>query len=114
MQKYIKSSWLETIKEDLDPKLSQRVFNTKNAIIVYYIYEPGLEFEHHSHPQEQITIVQSGKLLFEIEGEKVELNAGDICSIAPNVSHSTIVLGDERVESISIFTPGADQVVIHK
>lgn len=114
MKKFIKSSWGETSKEHLDPKLTQRVFSTKNAIVVHYIYEPGLEFEHHSHPQEQITIVQSGQLLFEIEDEKVELKAGDICSIAPNVSHSTVVLGEENVESISIFTPGSEQVIIQK
>ena len=114
MKKFVKSSWLETDKQHLDPKLTQRVFSTKNAIVVHYMYEPGLEFENHSHPQEQITLVQSGQLLFEIDGEKVVLKAGDICSIAPNVSHSTIVLGDSKVESISIFTPGSGQVIIQR
>ena len=114
MKNYIKSSWFETNKEHLDPKLTQRVFNTENAIVVHYVYEPGLEFEQHSHPQEQITIIQSGQLLLEIEGEKVELKPGDICAISSNVSHSTLVLGDEKVESISIFTPGAKQVIIQR
>lgn len=114
MKKFVKSSWLETDKQHLDPKLTQRVFSTKNAIVVHYMYEPGLEFENHSHPQEQITLVQSGQLLFEIDGEKVVLKAGDICSIAPNVPHSTIVLGDSKVESISIFTPGSGQVIIQR
>ena len=50
----------------------------------------------------------------EIAGEKVELKTGDICSIAPNVEHSTTVLGDEKVESISIFTPGTEPVIIRK
>ncbi len=114
MKKFVKSNWLETDQQQLDPKLTQRVFNTKNAIVVHYVYEPGLEFDHHSHPQEQITIIQSGQLLFDIEGEKVELNTGDICSIAPNVEHSTTVMGNSKVESISIFTPGSAQVVIQK
>ena len=114
MEKFTKSSWYERAEEKLDPKLSQRVFSTKNAIVVHYIYEPGLEFESHSHPQEQITIVQSGRLRFDIAGEIVDLKTGDICSIAPNVEHSTMVLGNERVESISIFTPGSEPVIIHK
>lgn len=114
MEKFTKSSWYERSEEKLDPKLSQRVFSTKNAIVVHYIYEPGLEFENHSHPQEQITIVQSGRLGFEIAGEKIELKPGDICSIAPNVEHSTVVLGNEKVESISIFTPGTEPVIIKK
>lgn len=74
MKKFIKSSWVETDKQLLDPKLTQRVFSTKNALIVHYVYEPGLEFEEHSHPQEQITIIQSGHLILEIDGEKVDLN----------------------------------------
>ncbi len=73
---------METDKQLLDPKLTQRVFSTKNALIVHYVYEPGLEFEEQSHPQEQITIIQSGHLILEIDGEKVELKSGDICSIA--------------------------------
>lgn len=114
MRKFLKSSWLETDEEQLNAKLSQRVFTTNNVMVVHYIYEPGLEFEKHSHPQEQVTIVQTGKLLMHIEGEIVELKKGDVCFVAPNISHSTSVLGDERVESISIFSPVAERVVIDR
>jgi quercetin dioxygenase-like cupin family protein len=113
MKKYLKANWLETNKEQLDPKLTQQIFTSDNVMVVYYIYEAGLEFQRHSHPQEQITIIQSGRLLLDIDGEKVELKKGDICAIAPNVVHSTVVIGDERVESISIFTPIADRVIIN-
>ena len=114
MKKYNKSSWIEMNKEQLDPKLTQQVFTSQNVMVVYYIYEPGLEFQSHSHPQEQVTIVQSGRLLIDIEGEKVELVTGDICAIAPNITHSTLVLGDERVESITIFTPISEQVIFQR
>jgi quercetin dioxygenase-like cupin family protein len=114
MKNYMKSSWKDTDHEYLDPKLSQQVFTSKNVMVVYYVYDPGLEFEEHSHPQEQVTIVQSGRLLLKIEEEKVELKSGDICSIAPNVSHSSVVIGDEKVEAFCIFTPITDQVVIQK
>ncbi len=114
MKNFIKSSWKDTDQEFLDPKLSQQVFTSKNVMVVYYIYEPGLEFEEHSHPQEQVTIVQSGHLLLNVAGEKVELKSGDICSVLPNVSHSSIVVGDERVEAFCIFTPITDHVIFHK
>ena len=64
MQKYIKSNWLETDQEKIDPKLTQRIFTSGNVMVVHYVYEPGLEFQAHSHPQEQVTIVQSGRLLW--------------------------------------------------
>ena len=114
MRNYIKSSWKETSHEFLDPKLKQKVFTAKNVMVVNYIYDPGLEFEEHSHPQEQVTIVQSGRLLLTIAGEKVELQAGDICSVFPNVSHSSLVIGDEQVEAICIFTPISERVIIDK
>jgi len=114
MKKFFKLNWVEADQEQLDPKLSQRVFTTNNVMVVHYVYEPGLEFEKHSHPQEQVTIVQTGRLLIRVEDENVELRKGDICFIAPNIQHSTTVLGDERVESISIFSPVAERVVIDR
>ena len=114
MKKYTKSSWGETSQEYLDPKLSQQVFTSNNVMIVHYVYEPGLEFEVHSHPQEQVTIVQSGRLLLNVEGEKVELKSGDICAIASNVTHSSAVLGEEKVDAICIFSPITEKVIIHK
>lgn len=114
MKNYIKSNWKDTTQEYLDPKLKQKVFKAKNVMVVHYIYDPGLEFEEHSHPQEQVTIVQSGRLLLTIAGEKCELQAEDICSIFPNVSHSSVVIGDEKVEAICIFTPISERVIIDK
>jgi len=114
MKNFIKTSWQETSHERLDPKLSQQVFTSKNVMVVNYVYDPGLEFEEHSHPQEQVTIVQSGRLLLTVAGEKVELKAGDICSVFPNVRHSSIVVGDDRVEAICIFTPISERVIIDK
>ncbi len=114
MKKFFKSSWGETDQEQVDPKLSQRVFTTNNVMVVHYVYEPGLEFEQHSHPQEQVTIIQTGRLLITLEGEQIELKKGDVCFIAPNVPHATTVLGNQRVESISIFSPVAEQVVIER
>jgi quercetin dioxygenase-like cupin family protein len=114
MKRYRKSNWRETRQEKIDPRLTQKIFTSQNVMVVNYIYEPGLEFQKHSHPQEQVTIVQSGSLQIEIDGEKINLIKGDICSIPPNVEHATTVIGIERVESISIFTPIADRVIIEK
>lgn len=114
MRNFIKTSWKETSHERLDPKLSQQVFTSKNVMVVNYVYDPGLKFDEHSHPQEQVTIVQSGRLLLTVAGEKVELNAGDICSVFPNISHSSVVVGDEKVEAICIFSPISERVIIDK
>jgi len=111
MARYTRSSWQKTNKKVLDPKLTQQVFSTRNIMLVRYVYEPGLNFPEHSHPQEQVTIVEKGTLEFTIDGEVVKLAVGDICAIPPNVPHSTSV-GQERAIAISIFTPVKEDVII--
>jgi quercetin dioxygenase-like cupin family protein len=111
MARYIRSSWQKTNKKVLDPKLTQQVFSTGNIMLVRYVYEPGLNFPEHSHPQEQVTMIEKGTLEFTIGGETVTLSAGDICSIPANVPHSTSV-GKERAVAISIFTPVKEDIII--
>lgn len=111
MARYMRSSWHKTDKKVLDPKLTQQVFSTGSIMLVRYVYEPGLNFPEHSHPQEQVTMVEEGILEFDIDGETVALHAGDICSIPPNVPHSTSV-GNKRAVAISIFTPVKEDVII--
>jgi quercetin dioxygenase-like cupin family protein len=111
MAQYIRSSWKKTDKKSLDPKLTQQVFSTGNIMLVRYVYEPGLHFPDHSHPQEQVTIVEEGVLEFKIDGENLSLKEGDICAIPPNVPHSTVV-GENRAVALSIFTPVKEDVII--
>lgn len=111
MGRYTLSSWKLTNKKALDPKLTQQVFSTGSVMLVRYVYEPGLRFPEHSHPQEQVTIVEIGTLEFDIDGEKVLLKEGDICAIPPNVPHSTVV-GEKQAVALSVFTPVKEDVII--
>jgi len=114
MKKFIKSNWVHTDSENIDPKLTQQVFRSDNCMVVRYIYEPRLEFPEHSHPQEQVTIVRRGELLFNIDGEEIILKKNDICAISPNIPHSTKVLSDEGAETLSIFTPLQEKIIIDR
>ena len=113
MANYTLSSWIKVDKENLDPNLTQQVFTSGNVMIVRYVYEPNLHFPEHSHPQEQVTIVEEGMLEYEIDGEKLKLGVGDILSIRPNVPHSTVV-GADRSVALSIFTPVREEIIIEK
>lgn len=114
MARFTQTSWKKMNKKNLDPKLTQQVFTTGNVMLVRYVYEPGLAFPEHHHPQEQVTIVEQGTLEFTIDGEKVVLTEGDICAIGPNVPHSTSV-GEKKAVALSIFTPvKEDNIIIEK
>jgi len=57
----------------------------------------------HKHPHEQTGYLISGKMEFEIDGEKIIAEPGDCWNIGGNVEHSAVVLADSVV--IEVFTP---------
>jgi quercetin dioxygenase-like cupin family protein len=58
----------------------------------------------HSHPHEQITLVEKGRVLFTIEGQERVVAAGDVLHFPPGVRHGATML-DEEVILIDIFSP---------
>jgi quercetin dioxygenase-like cupin family protein len=68
-----------------------------------FILEEGVEIPCHSHPQEQLGYVVSGKLIVTVGDNSAELSAGD-CYFAPGgVSHGAMVLEKARV--VDTFSP---------
>jgi quercetin dioxygenase-like cupin family protein len=63
----------------------------------------GSQLPIHSHPQEQITHVLSGRIRFTVDGQTREVGAGDSLYLASNAPH-----GAETVEAavvIDTFSP---------
>jgi quercetin dioxygenase-like cupin family protein len=58
----------------------------------------------HSHPHEQITIIEQGRVRFDVDGVERIVSAGDILHFPPNMRHGATML-DEPVVLIDIFTP---------
>jgi quercetin dioxygenase-like cupin family protein len=58
----------------------------------------------HSHPHEQITIVERGRVVFTIDGQPRTATAGDILHFPAEVKHGATML-DEEVVLIDIFSP---------
>ena len=69
----------------------------------------GNAFKPNSHPHEQVVIVVSGKLEYNIGGEIKILEAGDSCIVPSNVEHSAKILED-TVE-LEVFTPRRDDMI---
>lgn len=49
--------------------------------------EPGTKFQEHRHPFNEIRVVVSGELLFNVGGTQLILRAGDRIEIAANTKH---------------------------
>jgi quercetin dioxygenase-like cupin family protein len=65
---------------------------------------PNVVTAVHSHPHEQITLVERGRVLFTIEGQERVVAAGDVLHFPPGVRHGATTL-DEEVVLIDIFSP---------
>ena len=66
--------------------------------------QPHVVTPVHSHPHEQMTIVERGRARFFIEGQERIASAGDVLYFPGDVRHGATML-DEEVVLIDIFTP---------
>lgn len=57
----------------------------------------------HTHPHEQTGYVASGRVVFEIGGEKRELRAGDGYSVPGGVEHGVVAVEDSVC--VDVFSP---------
>ena len=58
----------------------------------------------HTHPHEQMTLVQKGRVRFTVNGQTVEASAGDVVCFPSQLEHAAAML-DEEVILLDIFTP---------
>ncbi len=68
--------------------------------------EAGSRMPAHSHPQEQIVHILSGRMKLIVDGATHELKTGDSFYLASNVSHGVETLEETRV--LDTFSPPRD------
>jgi unsaturated pyranuronate lyase len=84
--------------------ITRRSFSSDRATVTNYTFAPGATFPLHRHPQEQITLIQSGEVEMTI-GDCVEhLRAGDWTVVEPDVEHG-ITAGSDGAEVVAIVVP---------
>ncbi|MCK4303402.1 MAG: cupin domain-containing protein [Candidatus Eisenbacteria sp.] len=106
--KYTFGSWRDVTAADAQEALEKQVIATQHLIVVRCLYKENSTFASHTHPQEQITIVESGTLKFIVDGESVEVQAGQMISIVAGVRHSSEVVGGQTARALNLFhTPSA-------
>ena len=66
--------------------------------------DPRVVTAVHSHPHEQVTLVERGRVQFFIEGQSRMASAGDLLVFPPHCDHGATML-DEEVVLIDIFAP---------
>jgi unsaturated pyranuronate lyase len=86
------------------PGVRRRAFDSQNATVTSYEFEPGARFPIHSHPQEQITLVQRGQVEFTVAGEVKRLAPGEWSVVPGGVEHG-LRAGEAGATFLAVIVP---------
>ena len=100
MQNY---DWSVIEKEQMNPLFVRQVIHGDMMTIARLELTKGCRVPEHNHLNEQIAMVQTGRLLFHIGGVDVTAGAGETVRIPPHVPHSVEVMEDSLV--FDLFSP---------
>jgi quercetin dioxygenase-like cupin family protein len=101
-----KINWQDVPTEDVAPKMARQIVSGDKIMIARMKFKDGFLVPLHSHENEQITQVLSGKIRFwfgENKEQEMELSAGDVVVIPSNLPHEALMIGD--VEEIDTWAP---------
>jgi quercetin dioxygenase-like cupin family protein len=100
---------LSTLNEkEMVPGFHGKFAHAENMTTSFWRIEKYAELPEHAHPQEQISVVITGKFEMTLDGEKRQLEKGTIALIPANVKHSGRALTD--CEILDVFYPLRDDL----
>ena len=92
--------WSEIEEDHPIPLLHRKLVKGENALVARVRLETGCQVPLHQHASEQIAVVVSGKLLWNVGGEELIAQGGEVLVLPPNVPHSVTALEDSEVFDI--------------
>ncbi len=96
-------NWAAIEEEKLNPLLGRKMIHTGAMTIAQIWLGKGCVVPEHQHTNQQTTMVRSGVLKLEIDGETTVLKAGDVMVIPSNVRHRFEAL--EESTATDLFIP---------
>jgi quercetin dioxygenase-like cupin family protein len=96
--------WDDVPAEQIADGIERQMIVGTKLMVCRLRFRPHVETAVHSHPHEQITMVEKGRVQFTIAGKVSVAGEGDVLHFAPGILHGATML-DEEVVLIDIFTP---------
>ena len=96
--------WDDVPVECVADGIERQMIVGTNLMVCRLRFRPNVVTAMHSHPHEQITLVEKGRVQFTIDRDTRIARAGDFVRFAPGVVHGATIL-DEEVVLIDVFTP---------
>jgi len=95
--------WNQIPKEQMNPWFARQVIHSDSMTVAKVYLAKGSVVPEHSHPNEQLSYIETGSLLFRMNGLEQVVSAGEVLQIPANVPHSAEAL--EETSGIDIFSP---------
>jgi quercetin dioxygenase-like cupin family protein len=95
--------WTDIPSEQITDTIARRFITGDSVTIGRFELKQGGVVPSHAHPNEQVSIILSGALLFRIDGRETIVKAGEVMQIPGNVAHEVEVLEDTL--AIDVFNP---------
>jgi len=102
-------NWNQVPAVELSPGLTRQMIHTLRMTILRVSFKKGVATPTHQHIHEQVTMLTSGAMRFELAGVPVLLNPGDLLPIPSNVPHGAEALEDSVL--IDVFTPPREDLM---
>jgi quercetin dioxygenase-like cupin family protein len=87
-------NWNQVPEVELSPGLTRQMIHTPRMTILRVGFKKGVATPAHQHTHEQVTMLTSGAMRFELAGVPVLLNPGDLLPIPSNVPPGAEALED--------------------
>jgi quercetin dioxygenase-like cupin family protein len=87
----------------LNPNFARKVIHTDRITIARVYLLAGSTVPRHSHENEQVTVLEKGRLRFVFDGREETIEAGECMQIPSHAPHSVDALEDS--EGYDLFAP---------
>jgi quercetin dioxygenase-like cupin family protein len=95
--------WNTVPLEELNPRVQRKVIHTANLTVARIMLQQYAVIPEHSHPAEQVSMVERGALKFILGGREVIARAGQVVHIPVDLPHSVEALEDSV--AVDLFAP---------
>jgi quercetin dioxygenase-like cupin family protein len=96
-------AWENVKKEVVTDKFWRKLVYGEKVMVAHLGFTKGSLIPLHHHDAEQISMILTGALKFELEGKEVMVRAGEVLVIPSNVPHSALAVEDST--GIDVFSP---------
>jgi quercetin dioxygenase-like cupin family protein len=90
-------TWGQISEEHVNPLASRQMIHSETMTVVRRRLSQGGMLRLHRHADEQISMIEHGKLRLVVDGEEQIVSGGETYVIPPNAPHSVEALEDSVV-----------------